>query len=113
MHGNRFENGGLGLGSQVSQLFAIFYLNSIEHYIKDQLGVKYYTRYMDDSTFIFKTKEECYQMLEILRPLYESLGIKINEKKTKVVPVNKEFTFLKTKFVLTETGAVVRKITKR
>ena len=32
----------LGLGSQVSQISASLYLSPVDHYIKDNLGIKYY-----------------------------------------------------------------------
>ena len=39
---------GLPIGSVVSQHFANFYLNGLDHFIKHELRVKAYTRYMDD-----------------------------------------------------------------
>jgi hypothetical protein len=38
----------LGLGSQVSQICAVFYPDRLDHYIKENLRIKYYGRYMDD-----------------------------------------------------------------
>jgi hypothetical protein len=38
----------LGMGSQVSQNAAIFYPNTLDHFIKEKLRIKYYGRYMDD-----------------------------------------------------------------
>lgn len=39
---------GLPIGSAASQHFANFYLNGLDHFIKHELRVKSYTRYMDD-----------------------------------------------------------------
>lgn len=39
---------GLPIGNYTSQWFANFYLEGLDHYIKEQLGVKYYIRYVDD-----------------------------------------------------------------
>ena len=39
---------GLPLGNQSSQWFAIFYLNSLDRFIKEKLQIKGYIRYMDD-----------------------------------------------------------------
>lgn len=39
---------GLPLGSVTSQLFANSYLDAFDHYIKEQLRVRYYLRYTDD-----------------------------------------------------------------
>lgn len=41
---------GLPIGNMTSQILAIFYLNDVDHYIKEVLGFKYYIRYMDGAT---------------------------------------------------------------
>ena len=45
------QNRGLTIGNMSSQILAIFYLNDLDHFIKEQLRIKEYIRYMDD--FIF------------------------------------------------------------
>jgi len=48
-----YQNGkGLPIGNQTSQILAILYLNSLDHYIKEKLHIKYYIRYMDDFILI-------------------------------------------------------------
>lgn len=42
------ENKGLPIGNLTSQYFANHYLSSMDHYIKENLKVKEYVRYMDD-----------------------------------------------------------------
>ncbi|MDO4526613.1 MAG: RNA-directed DNA polymerase [Candidatus Saccharibacteria bacterium] len=39
---------GLSIGAMTSQFLAIFYLNDLDHYIKEELKCRYYIRYMDD-----------------------------------------------------------------
>lgn len=39
---------GLFIGSMTSQILAIFYLNDLDHFIKETLKIKYYVRYQDD-----------------------------------------------------------------
>jgi hypothetical protein len=52
-----FGNGkSLGLGSQVSQISAIFYPDRLDHYVKEILGIKYYGRYMDDLYLVHSDK---------------------------------------------------------
>lgn len=44
-----YNNGkGLSIGCLSNQLMAVFYLNDLDHYIKEALRCKYYIRYMDD-----------------------------------------------------------------
>ena len=87
---------GLGLGSETSQFNAILYVNKIDHYIKHNF--KYYGRYMDDSYIISEDKEKLKNFSKILFQMYSDLGIVINLKKTKIVPLTQHFKFLKTRY---------------
>lgn len=101
---------GLGLGSEICQICAVSYPNSVDHYIKERLRIRGYGRYMDDSYIIHHDKERLKEILQEVREKYEALGLKLNENKTKIVKLSRGFTFLKTQFVLTDTGKVVKKI---
>jgi hypothetical protein len=48
---------GLPLGNQTSQWFGIFYLDSLDCYIKEVLRVKRYIRYMDDFLLVHHDKD--------------------------------------------------------
>ena len=48
---------GIPIGNMTSQVFGIFYLNDLDHYIKEVLKIKYYIRYMDDGVLIHEKKE--------------------------------------------------------
>ena len=102
-----FGDRSLGLGSQVSQMTAVFYPNRIDHYIKEQLKIRGYGRYMDDFYLIHESREYLAECLDQIRRMYEEIGIELNERKTKIVRLKDEFKFLKLKTRLTETGRVV------
>lgn len=58
---------GLPIGNFTSQWFANFYLQDLDHYIKEQLKIKYYIRYMDDMILFHRNKKElhkCKLMIE-------------------------------------------------
>lgn len=80
-----FGERGLGLGSETSQINAIAYPNSIDHYIKEVLRCKYYGRYMDDSYIICETKQQALAILDTLLIKYTEKGITPNRKKTAIV----------------------------
>ena len=44
------EENGLSIGAMTSQVLAIFYLNDMDHFIKETLKIKYYLRYQDGAT---------------------------------------------------------------
>lgn len=102
----------LGLGSEISQITAVSYPNPLDHYIKQSLRVRWYGRYMDDGYMIFKTKQEAHSAIESIISFAETLGIRINKKKTKVIKLSRGFVFLKTRHILTDSGRVVRKLSK-
>jgi hypothetical protein len=53
---------GIPIGSYLSQYLANFYLAYFDHWIKEELGVKYYVRYMDDIVILAGTKEELHTL---------------------------------------------------
>lgn len=50
-------NKGMGLGSEPTQLTQLAVLDDLDHYIKEQLHIKHYIRYMDDFILIHHDKE--------------------------------------------------------
>lgn len=101
---------GLGLGSQVSQICAVFYPNEIDHWIKDRCGINGYARHMDDGYIIHHDIQELKRIVRIFEQKCESIGIKMNRKKCQIVKLTKQFRFLKVRFFITETGKIVKRI---
>ena len=101
---------GYGLGSQISQTAALMLPNALDHFIKERLGIKGYARYMDDGYLLHPSKEYLKTCLARIAEVCERLGVKLNTKKTKIVPIKLGFKFLQIRFKLTETGKVLRKM---
>lgn len=108
-----FGDRGLGLGSQISQTFALASANRLDHYIKEVLHIRGYGRYMDDGYLIHESKEYLQECLWDLRQICDLLGIAINEKKTQIVKISHGFSWLKCRFYITKSGKVIKKIYKR
>lgn len=98
---------GFGLGSQIFQTLAVFYPNTIDHYIKEQLHYKEYGRYMDDFELMHESKQKLAVDLEDICMKYAEIGIRMNTKKTQICRADKGFKFLKAKIHVTDTGRVV------
>lgn len=47
---------GLPIGNLTSQLFGHIYLNAFDHFVKGNLGIRYYGRYVDDFILIHSSK---------------------------------------------------------
>mgnify|MGYP002672075472 FL=1 len=102
------DDKGLCLGHELSQWFAIWYLNEMDHYIKEKLHIKYYGRYMDDFYLISDSRECLCKCLCEISDILEGFGLELNFKKTRIYKANEGIKFLGFKFILTETGEVRR-----
>lgn len=98
---------GLGLGSEPNQALAVAIPSPLDHLGERWRGIEASGRYMDDSYFIALDKDTLWRFLDAARALCSSLGITINERKTKVVKLTRGFTFLKKRFRFTESGRIV------
>ncbi len=75
------EESGLPIGSLTSQLFANVYLNELDHFLKDELSIKFYVRYMDDFVVVHNSKEYLKNLLDhIVYFLENTLKLKLNPK---------------------------------
>ena len=69
---------GLPIGNYLSQTLANVYLAYFDHYVKEQLGVRYYFRYVDDIVVLSDDKERLRSILSAMRTyLGERLHLEI------------------------------------
>jgi hypothetical protein len=99
----------LGLGSQISQILAIFAPNDLDHAVKEKLGIKYYGRYMDDIYLIHSDKEYLKYCFGEIKRICDKLKIIINTKKTRIVKLEQGVEFLKGKYSLLPSGRILRR----
>ena len=100
---------GLNLGSECPQIFAVYYLNLLDVFIKVVKGIKYYGRYMDDFFVIGKSKAELASILTDIDGKLAELGLLINAKKTHIVKLSHGFTFLQVKYNVLPTGRILKR----
>lgn len=50
---------GLPIGNLLSQIYALIYLNPLDHFVKEKLKIKYYCRYVDDFVIFGLTRSIC------------------------------------------------------
>ena len=64
-----------------SQFLSIYYLYKLDHFIVNDLHLKYYVRYMDDIVILVKDKNECKDVMNKVRYfLSDKLKVDLNEK---------------------------------
>lgn len=110
--GEKYMKKSVGIESQISQISGVFYPTRIDTYCKVVKSLKYYGRYMDDIYIIHKDKEYLKELLTQIQGMCDELGLFINPKKTQIIKLSKGFTFLKIKYILTDTGKVVERISR-
>lgn len=103
------SNKGLNLGSEAPQIFAIYYLNPLDTYIKTVKGIKYYGRYMDDVFIFSESKQELRKLLKEIEDILAKLRLQINRKKTHIVKLSHGFTFMQIKYSVDD-GKVIKRM---
>ncbi len=111
MHCLHGEQCGVTLGSQISQDMALVVPNDLDHRIKDVERVKSHIRYMDDG-ISYGTRERLRRLMDVVKETTSKIGLKLNEKKTRIVKATRGFSFLKVQYIVTKTGKIICKIAK-
>lgn len=104
-------NVGIPIGNQSSQIFALLYLNKLDHLVKEGLRIRYYGRYMDDFYLIHESKDVLREARKIIEEHLAERGLELNNK-TQIFPLRNGLDFLGFHSYLTDSGKVVRKIRK-
>jgi RNA-directed DNA polymerase len=79
---------GIPIGNLLSQFFANFYLSPLDHWIKENLGIRYYFRYADDIVICAGDKPYLHQKLSVIRTyLADKLNLEV-KKNYQVFPVH-------------------------
>ena len=100
----------LAIGAPISQIAGLYLPHRIDSWCKTVKGCKFYHAYMDDRIIIHHDKQFLRQLLAEITQIAETLGIHINPHKTQIIRLTRPFTFLKTRYILTSTGKLIKKI---
>lgn len=87
------EEEGLGIGNMTSQILAVFYLNDLDHYIKEKLKIKYYVRYQDDFLVFHESKEYLKECFDKIKEFLKEEQLELNPK-SRIYKNTNNFIFL-------------------
>lgn len=87
------DSQGLSIGNMTSQVLAVFYLNDLDHFIKETLKIKYYVRYQDDFLLFHNSKSYLRECLSKIKNFLEKEDLKLNPK-TRLYKSTDNFIFL-------------------
>jgi hypothetical protein len=68
---------GLPIGNYTSQWFSNFFLEKLDHYIKEKLGTKYYIRYVDDMVLLGANKKKLHLARKLIDEYLRSINLKL------------------------------------
>ena len=107
-----FGERGIGLGSELSQLVQLALLDHIDHAIKERYKPDVYIRYMDDFLIVCREREKLLDIVSFIEAELKKLGHRATNKEG-IYPIRRGIVFLKLRFLLTDSGKVVVKISDR
>lgn len=103
-----YEKGkGLPIGNMSSQILAIFYLNDLDHFIKEKLKIKYYIRYMDDMILFHHDKDYLKFCLSSISDKLNEIKLRLNNK-TQLVDMKRGINFLGYRFILKDKKLIIK-----
>jgi len=86
---------GLPIGNLTSQFFANLYLNELDYFIKFDLRIRYYLRYMDDFLIFSNEKIMLVEVKERIRNfLHASLELRLHKDKSQIYSTSEGIKFL-------------------
>lgn len=93
---NAPESGkGFPIGNLTSQFLANVYLDPFDHWIKDEIGIRAYVRYMDDMVLFSRDKAKLLRMIPVIQEfLYTRLKLTLKPKATMVNQAAHGLSFL-------------------
>lgn len=97
---------GLPMGNQTSQCFALLYLDSLDHYIKEILKVKHYIRYMDDLLLLIESKDKAMRVFSSIERYIETKTLMLNPKSC-YRPLVDGFEMLGWRYKLSHQGKII------
>lgn len=100
---------GIPLGNQINQGFALLYLDGMDKLIKNELGIEFYGRYMDDFYLIHQSKSYLKYCLEVITEFLKTLDLTLNGK-TQIYPLRNGVSYLGFHTYITYNGKVIRKL---
>lgn len=84
---------GIPIGNLLSQLYALIYLNPLDHYIKRELGVRSYCRYVDDFILFDISKQQATDYLQRIQH-YLHTELQLELSKHTAAPKSKGVNFV-------------------
>lgn len=97
---------GMPLGVEPSQQEMVALPSAVDNWLKCQKGIHCAGHYMDDYYIIMPDVEPLKAVIREMVRRFETMGIRVNKRKCRIIPLTKPFRWCKARFTLTETGKI-------
>lgn len=85
---------GLPIGNLTSQWFGNYYLNPLDHFVKENLRCKAYIRYVDDFVLFSNSKSQLWNWKKLLKVFLKDYRLKLQTRRCHVYPSTVGYQFL-------------------
>lgn len=85
---------GIPIGNLTSQIFANYFLSDFDKFIYNDLGFKYYGRYVDDFYILSDNKHKLLDSINILKKELGKIGVKLHPNKVYIQELSKGVKFI-------------------
>jgi RNA-directed DNA polymerase len=85
---------GLPIGNLTSQVFGNVYLNEVDHFIKSNLKIKFYGRYVDDMLFVHHNRDYLSSIVPIINHEVNQAGLRLHPNKIVLTRADDGIPFL-------------------
>jgi RNA-directed DNA polymerase len=75
---------GIPIGNLASQIFANFYLNGLDHYLKETIECRYYLRYMDDLIVFDNDRRRLSEAKQAIDGYLQNLKLESHPRKSQI-----------------------------
>lgn len=97
---------GIPIGNLLSQIYALIYLNPLDHFVKRFLKVKYYVRYVDDFILFGLTRDTCLEYRRfIIKFLHDKLQLELSKSTIQKIKCGVNFVGYRTR----QSNRIIRK----
>jgi len=79
---------GIPIGNLTSQFLANLYLDDFDHYIKEQLKIKAYLRYVDDFIVLDDDKNRLHELRKLIEAYLNHNHLRLHPRKRHIVPTS-------------------------
>ena len=103
---------GMPLGVEPSQVEMIAYPSAMDNYLCCQYGLKG-GHYMDDFYYMVPPDVDPKEVIKVINEQAKKNHLTLHPDKTRYIPLTKPFRFCKIKYILTETGQVIKRANQK